>query len=64
MLYWDEIIQFAGKYIVSMFEYLNDKSSFVKIVCKHRYVELIIAYINIAIIMTLFLLGYSCKSLE
>ncbi|KAL5251130.1 hypothetical protein ACHWQZ_G016747 [Mnemiopsis leidyi] len=49
----------AGKYIVSMFEYLNEKSSFVKVVCKHKYVELIIAYINIAIIMTLFLLGYS-----
>ncbi|XP_063687994.1 two pore potassium channel protein sup-9-like isoform X2 [Bolinopsis microptera] len=49
----------SGKFIVSMFEKMNEKSSFVKVVCKHRYTELIIAYINIAIIMSLFLLGYS-----
>ena len=50
-----------GKYIISMFEYMNKKSAVVKRVCTHKYVELIIAYINIAIVMGLFLWGYSCK---
>ena len=44
-----------------MFEYMNKKSAVVKRVCTHKYVELIIAYINIAIVMGLFLWGYSCK---
>jgi len=44
-----------------MFEYLNAQSGAVRKVCTHRYTELIIANVNIAIVMALFLFAYSCK---
>eukprot|EP00116_Pleurobrachia_bachei_P003502 sb/3463764/ len=51
----------AGKYIVGMLEYMNDKSQAVKRFCTHPYTELIIAYLNITVVMGLFLFSYSCK---
>ena len=44
-----------------MLEYMNDKSQVVQKVCTHPYTELIIAYLNITLVMGLFLFGYSCK---